>query len=83
MQDWSELPLDPAAAALRLRQGRIAVEVLERSVLARRPDWTRDHPYREMAHLGEQGNPPARPRVLLDMFDAYLTELGTSRAEIA
>lgn len=82
-QVWSDLPVDCAAAEDRLRQVRIASAVLERFILDKRPGVTREEIYGEMADLPPAGDPPARPNVLIEMFDAYLAELSTSRGEIA
>jgi len=82
LQDWSALPLDCAAAERRIRQPRLAVEILERFVLAARPGWDRVRLYDEMRGLTAAAEPTTRPGVLGDMWDAYLGELGTTGDEV-
>jgi hypothetical protein len=82
-QRWQQLPLDCDAVERRLRQAALAVEILEAFTLAAQPAWDRTRLYAEMRTLTAQGDPPARPAVLTDMWDASLTELGTTRKEVA
>jgi hypothetical protein len=83
LQDWAHLDLSCGAVEMPVRQARIAIEVLERLILGRRASWTRDQLYGQMASLSANGTPAAQPDVLVQMFDAYLREVGTTRDEVA
>jgi hypothetical protein len=82
-QGWASLPLECANVEETVLQARIAIEVLERTILAAEPGWDRTRLYDELRSLPAGGDPPARPGVLDELFDGYLSELGITRGEIA
>jgi hypothetical protein len=82
-QRWASLPLDCANVEETMLQARIAIEVLERTILAAELNWDRAQVYDELRSLPAGGDPPSRPGVLEELFDGYLSELGVTRGEIA
>ncbi|MDX3188616.1 hypothetical protein PV458_09455 [Streptomyces sp. MN03-5084-2B] len=81
-QGWPELPMGCAAVEEAVLQARLAVEVLERLLLADLA-LTRDELYAQVRALPVDGEPLATPDVLARGHSAYLTELGTTQAEAA